>query len=255
MYEAPTSAGNEEVADVEGDAADIDNAVPIENNSEGVTLSEQQQIINKPALDNNVQVVDKRAHAHLNEINWEVQNMLKRWNLVSEVTWSLSTAIGENLLNFATTDPSVSVKDCDVPIDLLQNNISSTPFQRFNYFRCKSISVRFQLTASRFHQGRLIVYFKPTCTRKETFFGTTPYGLTRKTQLQYAILDPSAGSVVDFEIPFIFPKGYVDLKTYDALGQLYLECMNTLTVASGGSDSVEVKVYVSFNEPRFYIPR
>jgi len=172
--------------------------------------------------------------------------MLLRENLVSAFQWSLTDPAGTELAIGATAT--------DVPADLLKNDLVSSPFLRFVYWRCDRIKVRFQLVASRFHQGRALVYFVPSCLPK-TQFNTGPRHPTRATQLQHGFLDPANGTVLDFEIPFVFHKGFVDLVFGDSLGQLHFQVLNQLQAATGASTSVEVKVFVSFEGSHFRVPR
>jgi len=230
-----------------GQEATLDDSTPKVTSKVGVHLAEQQQTVVRKAVDGNVRTSISRAQAHLNESDWDLDAMLKRFNLVSAFQWSLTDAVLTEL-------PIVGTTPCDVPADLLQNNLVMTPFLRFQWWRCKSITVRFQLVASRFHQGRLGVYFYPSMVPKgNVTFGYL--GPTRWTQLQHAFLDPANGTVIDFEIPFRFHKGWIDLVFGDSLGQIHVQVLNQLQAATGASTSVEVKVFVSFNESHFRTPR
>jgi len=221
---------------------------PAENitNKVGVKLAEQQQLYSIRPVDGNVSTSFARAEAHLNEPAWDLSRMLLRENLVAEFDWALTNTPGTEI-------PIVGTSPSDVPTDLLQNDMVSAPFLRFQLWRCKVVKVRFQLIASRFHQGRLGVYFLPTMLPK-ALSGTTLSPRTW-TQLQHAFLDPADGSVVEMEIPFIFYKGWVDLVNNDVLGQLHVQVLNQLQAASGASTSVSVKVFVSFEGSEFKIPR
>lgn len=235
----------------EGKTATIDTAEPQVTTKEGVHLTEQQETVKKVAVDGDSRDNLSRAAAHLNEPSWDIKSMLHRQNLVGVFSWKLTDTIGSVIPITGSADYP---KMCDVPADLLQNEIVSTPFMRFQYWRCKKVVVRFQLTASRFHQGRLLISYVPSCIPKSAI-EDTPRTATYWTQLQYAQLDPANGTVIDFEIPFRFHKGWVDLVFGDSLGQLRVQVTNQLQVATGGSTEVDVKVFVSFEDAEFRVPR
>jgi hypothetical protein len=90
---------------------------------------------------------------------------------------------------------------------------------------------------------------------KQYVGGAGVYAPTRATQVQHCFLDPSNGTVIDMAIPFQFNKGWIDLIFGDVLGQLRVQVLNQLQAASGSSTSVEVKVFVSFEDAHFRVPR
>lgn len=229
-----------------GSISNIDDSTPKITSKVGVHLAEQQQTVMREGTDGAAKEMPSRSDGHLNEISWDLQMMLERFNLVSAFQWALTDAPG--------TELAIGAPVTDVPADLLKNNISATPFERFVWWRCKKIKVRFQLVASRFHQGRALVYFVPSCLPK-TEQAAVVRGPTRATQLQHGFLDPANGTVLDFEIPFVFHKGFLDLVFGDSLGQLHFQILNKLQAATGASTSVEVKVFVSFEGSHFRVPR
>lgn len=234
----------------EGTQSTLDDSTPQLTSREGVHLAEQQETVVVQAVDGNVRHNMTRANAHLNENDWSLEKMLRRENLVAAFPWALTDAPGTELVITATTPTTV----VDIPSDLLQNAIVASPFLRFQWWRCNKVRVRLQLVASRFHQGRLLVYFWPTCLPKANV-SVASIGPTRATQVQHGFLDPSNGTVLDMEIPFRFHKGWVDLVFGDSLGQLHVQVLNQLQAATGASTSVEIKMFVTFDEPHFRVPR
>jgi len=230
-----------------GATADLDQANPITDSKMGVNLSEQVITTKIKPLDGMAVNKDDRAQAHLNEPGWSLETMLKRNNLVTSFKWSLTDARGVKLAMLDT------MKALDVPLDLLQNSISSAPFERFVKCKFRKLTVHVQLTASRYHEGALMFYYVPSMRRKEDY--SDLYSIVRATGLQHVILNPAAASVADLEIPFIYNKGYIDLEFGDSLGQISCVVLNQLQVATGGDTSVEVKMFVSIEGAEFKIPR
>lgn len=244
--EQPVQLASTTPATEVGAPADLDDSTPKVAVRMGVHLAEQQQTVMREGTDGASRAMASRADAHLNEMDWDLQKMLTRFNLVSAFPWALTDNVG--------TELAIGAAVTDVPADLLKNDISSAPFQRFVWWRCKRIKVRFQLVASRFHQGRALVYFVPSCLPKAEQTAAVR-GPIRATQLQHGFLDPANGTVLDFEIPFVFHKGFLDLVFGDSLGQLHFQVLNKLQAATGASTSVEVKVFVSFEDSHFRVPR
>jgi hypothetical protein len=213
-------------------------------NEEGVTLAEQTALITIEASDDNAVILAPRAASHLDEKSWTLEGMLSRKTFVGSVAWNLTDAVGGA--------PS-GISPYNIISDLLQADIVSQPFLRFIYWRCAKVNIHVQLAASRFHQGRVIMAFLPS-QRNATNI-TETLGLSRLSSLQHAFLDPSAGTVIKFSIPFDYYKGYIDLVNHDSLGQLYFSVFNQLQAATSSSTSVEFKIFFSIDGSEFKIPR
>lgn len=245
----PVAPGSTAPSKTEGSVSTLDDSTPKVTSIQGVHLSEQQQTVVIRSTDGNQKLMNDRANAHLNEPDWDLKKMLARENLVGAFQWAISDTVGSEIsITGSMGSPT------DVPTDLLQNDIVSAPFTRFTWWNMKMARVRFQLVGSRFHQGQLGVYWVPTMLPKAnvTLPGFHP---TRFTQLTHGFLDPSNGTVLDLEIPFQYNKGWVDLVAGDVLGQIRVQVMNQLQAASGASTSVEVKVFVTFEDSHFRVPR
>lgn len=208
----------------------------------GVNLVEQQSPLRLTTVDGAGATTSERAHSHLNEPSWNLADMLGRFNYVTSVEWT-------------TTQPQfTTLYTADVISDLLQQEISAIPFTRFTYWRANNVTIHLQLTASRFHQGRLICGFVPS-QRSRAASSIVPPPLTRLMGLNHAFLDPANGSVVELKIPFDYFRGYLDLINNDSLGQFYIGVFNQLNAGTGSSTAVEVKVFFSIEGSEFKIPR
>jgi hypothetical protein len=248
--EQPVAPGNTSGSSTQGTISNIDEAQPIVTTKMGVNLSEQQKLVVRKAADGNVRPMTSRSDAHLNEPDWDLDKMLLRENLVAAFQWDLTAAVGSEISITGTGSTPT-----DVPQDLLKNDISATPFLRFQWMKFGTCKVRAQLTGSRFHQGRGLLYFVPTMLPKTYIGAAGQFGPKRATQNQHVFLDPSNGTVVELSIPFRYNKGFIDLVFGDVLGQLRFQVLNQLQAASGASTSVEVKIFVSFEDTHFRVPR
>jgi hypothetical protein len=222
-------------------SSDLDNVSYDAKPMSGVTLAEQGSNVTVYPVDGGSTAFNMRAESHLNEKAWDLKSMLSRMNYVGSTSWSLTDAVQTQLYK------------ADVIADLLQADIASAPFQRFIYWRCKHVMLHFQLTASRFYQGRAIVAFLPS-QRVGTSI-TELYPVERLASVQHAFLDPANGTVVDFKIPFNYYKGYLDLTNGDTLGQIYIKVFNKLQAATLAATTVEIKTFMSIEGSEFKIPR
>lgn len=249
--EQPIAPQSTQKAEVMGDTQGLDDGQQQVTTQQGVNLSEQAETTVIQPVDGNMKIVRNRFNAHLNEPDWDLRKMLSRYNLVGAFQWAIADMPGTELSITGSTDPAT-----DVPTDLLQNDIVSAPFQRFVFWNMDYCDVYFQIIASRYHQGKLGIYYHPSMLKKANITtGSTSFTPRKYSQLQWCKLDPAAGTVVRLRIPFRYNKGWIDLQFGDVLGQIHVKVLNQLAAASGASNSVEVKCFVSFVNSHFRVPR
>jgi hypothetical protein len=183
-----------------------------------------------------------RGEFTLNDRAWTLDDMLQRINYVETLNWPLTKARGDDLIVY------------DVPMDLIKNDIASTPFTRFQKWKGSAIKVRLQMVANAFTQGRVVISFVPTMVNKTQLPSTYQTTLSSLLALQNAQLDPSESTTVDFTIPFAYFKTWLDLPDGDCLGQLYVRVLSPLQSASTGPTSVSIKVFSSVSSNEFKIP-
>lgn len=189
----------------------------------------------------NESVTNRRAESSLNDIAWDLERVLQRWNQVGVFQWKISDAVDTVLTTL------------EVVQDLLSTSIVSMPFANFEKFRCSTVRFKFILVGSKFHQGRLLCGFNPTMVPKT--FNRADTSKETLLEIGGVQLDPSSGSDVEFEIPWRHPKGFLDLVAGDVLGQLSIVVLNQLRAVTGSSTSVNVKVLFCLGNPEFKIPR
>lgn len=236
-----SSQGTMSIQPVEtGVTSSLDETRYVPKAGQGVTLIEQSAPKQVPR-ENKVLVRARRAQLMLNDSDWDLSKMLSRNNLIATIPWALTDVPGALLATY------------DVPLDLLTQQINASPFQRFQNWDCNFIRIRAQITASRYHQGRALVVFQPTCRHKT---GIEDYvSTTNAWALQHLVLDPSNASAGELIIDFTHPKGFLNLLENDSLGQLYVIVFNQLKAVTGASTSVDVKLFYSVDGAHFRIPR
>lgn len=210
----------------------------------GVGLMEQNRpiVIDRPMNT----VYNSRAHAENQDIVFNLPQMLSRQNLVGSVQWSQSTNV-DTLLSLNGNSAT------DIVSDLLQSDIMSIPYTRFAFWRCSYINLHFQLTASRYHQGRVIAAFVPSQVPANTVRERVT--AARLVANDHVMFDPTNGTVATLRIPFKHYKGYLDLLNKDCLGQVYFVVLNKLQAVAGSADQVTIKVFASIEDSEFTTPR
>jgi len=220
----------------------LDSVQPELISHQGVTLVEHDPPNIVTREHQKTVTTSKRAQSHLNEKGWTLMSMLARETVVQTIEWALTAAVGTNLETY------------DIVEDLLVQDIVSMPFQRFEYFRCSAVRLYFSVPASRFHQGRVLVYYVPSQINR-TNAVAIPFDPFKMVSFPHLWLDPAVGGNGELTIDFMHYKGYLDLLANDSLGQVYLAVFNKLQAQTGSQPSVSIKVSVSFDNPEFKIPR
>lgn len=221
----------------------LDETTHVPLKGEGVTLVEQDKpaVVTKE-LAQDIYLGNKRATSHLAERPWTLESMLSRKTLVDTIKWSLTDA------------PTTVLKTYDVVTDLLTQDVTAINYTRFNYNRFKTCKAYFQLVASRFYQGRIIIVFVPTM-RPKTKVIKPKLDIRNLYSYQHIVLDPAQGSNAELAIDFNYYKGYLDIQAGDALGQIYVIVENQLQAVAGSPNFVEMKFFVTFEESEFKVLR
>jgi hypothetical protein len=230
------------------DAPGLGQPVAVSSNMSGVVLSEQETPSVITRVENRTSIKSKRSEAYNNDKAFTLEDMIKRYNLVSTVNWSATDA------PFTPLATGVF----DVITDLLKLQIASAPFERFERFRCDKIKLRFQTVSNRFAFGDLIAVFIPTMLPLGALqapvapFIPSPQCLTT---LPHVSLDPNSGTVATLEIPFVYNKQWIDLLNGDVLGQLMLIPLVAFTPGTDGPSDAQIQIFMSIEGAEFKQPR
>lgn len=209
----------------------------------GVTLAEQAVQEKIEDIPNEMHYIRRRATRALPEEAWDLSKMLARKSLLTTVNWP-STAAQGDLLYVAKA-----------PLALLANELMRTPFRRFLFFRCDTITVYATIAASRFFQGRALMSFFPCMSA----MATENIDFQRAYTMEKAFIDPAQGTTVQLKIPFKFFKPWLrisdeTLAVPDVLGYFFIHCFNPFLSAIGSPTSVSIKLFVSIENAEFKVP-
>lgn len=226
-----------------GKEPSLDSPVMAKDNKQGVILSEQEQPTVTTRVENRAVISTTRAQRYNDDDDWSLMKMLSRNNLFATLDWDGTALAGVPIVTY------------DVLKDLLVNEISVTPFLRFERFRCGKINVRAEIIGNRFCQGRIWLVWFPSCLPKSNLAVNYIPALTSLSTLTHISLDPNQGTVATLSIPFVFNKQFVDLVNGDCLGQIYVVPASQFIPGATGAPSAKIKLYVSIEDAQFKQPR
>lgn len=143
----------------------------------------------------------------------------------------------------------VSVSDCRFPKMLMDIPIISQTLKPYTFMRCKSVFMRCEINTTAFHHGTLLVMWSP--------FGpmdTIASDIFRGSSFPHVIISASAGNVVEFEIPWMLPTLYWNMKrgpttssAPDLFGHVKFMVLTPLkSMNATGTVSVDVNCYAYF---------
>ncbi|QKN22681.1 polyprotein [Erysiphe necator associated picorna-like virus 2] len=154
------------------------------------------------------------------------------------LTWKASANVGDSLQQY------------EAPFQLLNtgntSSLQNMPFSNFLWWR-GSITVTLQVSGIRFLSGALILYYMPLTVEDCSWPSVTA--------AQHVILTPQNSSSVSLTVPFVWHKDMMSTRdTCEVLGKFRIKVFSKLR--SGSTiDSVKIRVYTSFPESEFRMPR
>ncbi|APG78468.1 hypothetical protein [Hubei picorna-like virus 11] len=130
------------------------------------------------------------------------------------------------------------------------DSIQNMPFKNYVYWRGR-VEIALQINGNPFQQGLLCAFFYPLSTRGSQL------NIVNWIQCQHIMMRPGNSSVITMEIPFRYPRSYIQLRGSaqpgDDLGTFVVGVFSPLL--STGQDNVMVTVYTAFKDSDFRMPR
>lgn len=171
---------------------------------------------------------DAKPHSMADVNTMATTSLFTKPILVSQVTWSVDSAVNDNLITINLPDVLRSV---DSPaLGLL--SIHAMYKSGFKF--------RIQVNSSPFHSGRLIAYFNP-------YNLSQPNSIYSETGLPHVLIDAANATVGHLEIPFLTLKDYFTTYQSDSdcrIGSMYLNVFNPLRIGTGGPTTVGVTIWL-----------
>lgn len=186
------------------------------------------------------------ANETIEEPGWTLNNMLERFSFKASYPW-LSSSPSHTVL-----------AQLRVPQDLIVSTVTSVPFSSFCFWR-GDVEIRFQVTATPFHQGLAVAAFVPLT---DNTFATENIisNFSSLSVNQCCYLYPNVNTSAVMKIPFNSPQTYLDLTSpggsfTSTLGYLYVVVFNQLQLSANATDTCTVSIFSRFLNNSFKVPR
>lgn len=223
------------------------NVVRNEVNAKGVISLSQREAKEDTGSEGPIAPNKILSSMAISDPEWTLPEMSKRRVWVDTFSWSTSDVFQH------------SYKAMNAPKEFLVNYLQTAPFERFLFWN-GSMTIRIHVNGTRFHAGRLIAYFVPWTEKAmaQQWHGTHMAAAWSVPNVQ---LDASSNNVGVLTIPFYNIRSAMFLggpsqDEIDFTGSFHLTVLSPLTAASGTAPSINVTLWVEFNEDQeFRIPQ
>jgi len=171
------------------------------------------------------------------------KDVVMKEQIVDTVTWDTTAAAG-NLLAFYAA-----------PFSLIRNRMMQSAFTRYLFWR-GDVTLRVQLQSNAFMNGSVVLCWMPLMTPAQAQAVQT--GNLRSISVsKHAILYAGKCTTIDLTVPFLHPRGHLDLRVAtddNTLGTFLLYVQNPLrTGPSATSTAVTLTVFASFSNSDFAV--
>jgi hypothetical protein len=139
---------------------------------------------------------------------------------VNQTTWAHGAGVSLDLdvFNLLFTNPAISKK-----------------IANFGLFRADLV-IRMQVNATNFHYGAIQVYWEPLPTQRVRELSDTIFTVSQRP-LQF-VLNPSDSKTLEFHVPFVYHRDYIELENYPGTEQI--GALKTLTWRNLGTSNAVV---------------
>lgn len=154
---------------------------------------------------------------------------------------------------------------------ILSNSFIADKLANFNGIRA-GLKLNFRVNATPFHYGKLLISYLPLHLYKRGTSLDAPHSLGEACQLSQVtnsvVLDISGSSMVEMEVPYIYPRDFIALKgeftgttsrltatqTFVNVGLVRIRSLGTVRNASTSVDPISLVVTGSLVEPHLALP-
>jgi hypothetical protein len=227
-----------EVANIEPGAQD-----KTRNEQLGTTIQESEQPLSGTVLTAGKahSSRNRRAEASLNDKNWTLERLEKKYTLVSQIPWAISNSQGDliALLN--------------IPNDILVTPAQKSPFDITAFWRAANVTMKVIAKASAFYSGTLVAGFLPTMNTLTAGNVALLADFTTMIQLGGQVMQISDNQQLEFSIPFRHYYGFTEAP-HDCLGQFVIFIVNPLRTGPTNDNNILISLYVAIGDSEFKIP-
>lgn len=161
----------------------------------------------------------------------ELGDFLSRPIKVTDIEWDVSSPLGLSFNPWSAFFQNPRVV----------NRLSNFYLLRAN------MHVKFVINGNGFHYGRALASYLPYANL-DSMSNISPFdpgSLMQMSQLPRVMLDPTTSSGGELVLPFFNRWNYIDVANslWSELGEIYVQSINDLKHANGGTDSVTVSIF------------
>ncbi len=237
-------------ADKGEETAGVFTPVPLETTAEPVTETSgvKMATTEKPVLQGPKTTAIPRG---INDRGVDMNTIVSRWAKITTKTWG--THEGTNLVLW----------DAVLPWDLLIRNTIRTPFEKMRMGKF-DVEIRVETTATKFHSGRLILYWTPLSTVGKAI-ELNGNNKAAQSFLHNVMIDPSQTGPVELRIPFVHAKDCLNFEesedSEEHMGSVVLSVFTPLRIAKDSDPQhicntadVAVTIYARIVNGHFSFP-
>nr|QZZ63320.1 hypothetical protein [Nelson Picorna-like virus 3] len=216
----------------------------VTSSSTNITFVDERPV-DSASLHTGQETYSRDVHNDIAENDWTLKKVLTREYPLQSIEWKV-TGKWETPI-YTNGVPKIITDD--------QNCMITRQLQFFSFLRA-GIKIRVQLNGTKFHCGRLIVYFKPITWDNDTdenFFSVTCY--------PHFFLDASVSNSGEISIPFTHLLSHFSQESktlfndsINTLGSVNIRVYNPLQAAEKSSQSLFGQIYVALEDPYVHLP-
>lgn len=232
----------------------VDNLSTDVQQETNTTFFEQRALFAETTFPGSTLTMPKNIEREMAESQWMAKTQLSKPTLVNTTQWTTTQAPGTNIVTF--TFPEI--------LSRIDSVIRRT-LQMYAFYKMSPV-FRFQLNATQFHQGQLIISFDPFRQAISDNYvissenDTTPiYNRYYATGLPNVKIMASESDPVELQIPYLHPKNFLssnseNASTYNLLGEIRVTVLNQLKVAEGSTPSLTLTTWIYAKDASVHVP-
>lgn len=216
----------------------------VTSSSANITFVDERPV-DSTSLHTGSETFSRDTHNDIAENDWTLKKVLTREYPLQSIEWKVNSKWDTPI--YTNGVPKIITDDANCMI--------TRQLQFFSFLRA-GIKVRVQLNGTKFHCGRLIVYFKPITWNDDTeenFYSVTCY--------PHFFLDASVSNSGEIMIPFTHLLSHFSQESktlfndsINTLGSINIRVYNPLQAAEKSSQSLFGQIYVSLEDPYVHLP-
>lgn len=232
----------------------VDNLSTDVQQETNTTYFEQRAVFDETTFPGSSLSMPSGIEAEMAESHWLARSQLSKPTQISQVQWTTTQAPGTNITTFTFPEVLTSI-----------DSVIRRTLQMYAFYKMSPV-FRFQLNATQFHQGQLIISFDPfrqaisdNYVISSTNTTTPIYNRFYATGLPNVKIMASESDPVELKIPYIHPKNFLssnsqNSSTYNILGEIRVTVLNQLQVAEGTTPSLTLTTWVYAQDASVHVP-